>query len=215
MNKYPPLYNLLLNIQGALINAVTPELRAVTVDIDNEKALVILKFFYDGKITDELFETASIAGTETDVPGYLNDEHIIRCDSPNPLPIQGRFVFLRKEPKLPKLFKENWRPLLEVLSLKAILFLSMQEALLGKVTPELRYVCVKLEPEKKELWFYFFYDGKISEENWHLAKESIREVSSIFSEHRVHQLIKRVDFPNELPSIEDGKAIFFRRELIF
>ena len=53
---------LLLSIQGALLGSVTPNLRMVTAEGDDEEIRLI--FYYDGEISEDDYEMADIAATE-------------------------------------------------------------------------------------------------------------------------------------------------------
>lgn len=87
-----------LSLQRALLGAVTPTLRAVYVDVDESAKKLFVSFFYDGEITDELFDIVSTAMAEVDVPGYYElDEHIERSDFPEKIPDRGNLIYLRKE----------------------------------------------------------------------------------------------------------------------
>lgn len=209
-----PIHELLLSIQNALGNAVTPELRAVTADIDEKNGNIVLYFFYNGEVTERLAEIASIAGTETNVGGYLNEEHIVRLDFPKPIPIRGKLAFLRKEPVLPKYEKGNRSFLLEDTCPLSVLCLDMQEALLGKVTPPLRLVTVGVDPDKKCLRFQFVYDGAISDEDFALATAAIQEASVSFPGYEIDSRIERIDSPEET-SAYGQQAAYWRREMEF
>lgn len=89
-----------LSVIRALLGAVTPNLRAVTLKIDQKELVVKVCFFYHGAISDEDFDTAHAALTEiiSDFPdNYDLDDKVIRLDYPNPIPVDGRPVFRRKE----------------------------------------------------------------------------------------------------------------------
>lgn len=99
----------LLSAQRALLGSVTSNLRAVTIAINNNKKIVKVCFFYDGEISEEDFDTANTAITEiiSDFPPeYELEEHIERIDYPNPISINGRIAFRRKEKKF-KAIKEE------------------------------------------------------------------------------------------------------------
>jgi hypothetical protein len=209
----PPLIILLIDIQGALINAIAPSLRAVTADIDLVNKKLILFFYYDGTISNELFDFASIAATEAGVslPEYFTDDHIIQLDYPEEIPIRGKLVFLRKEPHLPNFKRESRTYLLKQTSENVVFILDLQEALLGKVTPALRLVAGKVDIEQKRLIYYFVYDGKISEEEHSLAHAAIKEASVSFPDYEIDEHIDRIDFPNER-TIHPCKAAYLRYE---
>ena len=97
--EFSELEYALLCMQNALLDAVVPELRAVTVDIDFETNTLVYFFFYDCEVSDELFELASIASTEASahMSEYFTDDNIIRLDFPQKIPVQGKLAYLRKE----------------------------------------------------------------------------------------------------------------------
>ncbi len=176
---------------------VTPQ--AVTADIDLKNKKLILFFFYDGIITDKLFDLASVAATEAGVslPEYFTDDHYVQLDYPKEIPIQGKLAYLRYEPHLPKFKKENRSYLLKQSRPSVVLLLDMQEALLGKVTPSLRRAAGEVDIENKRLIFYFVYDGKISETDYRLATAAIQESGSSFPGYIIESHIDRIDYPNE------------------
>ena len=197
---YNPLYiyTALRAVGSGLMNGVTPSLRAVTVDFDPVEKMFVLFFFYDGEITEKLLELAYLADTDTDCQSYLNTCKVIRLDSPDPIPIRGKFAYLRKEPNLPILKKESHSFLFETTTPMVVYKLDMQQALLGKVTPALRHVCVGVDFYNKQLEAYFTYDGPISEEDWNLANEAAKEASISFPGYNTKNSIKRVDFGDDI-----------------
>jgi hypothetical protein len=200
-------------MQSALLNTISPQLRAVSVDIDGVKQEIATFFYYNGEVTDELFDMASLASTEAvSLSGYFVRDHILRLDFPEQIPVQGRFAFLRKEPNLPDYKKENRAfLLLNGAPPVAVLLLDMQEALLGKVTPALRLVTVGVNSDQKELEFRFIYDGNISEEEFELANSAIREASISFPGYRANTQIERVDSPQNF-SANGKRAAYLRRD---
>lgn len=90
----------LLSALNALLGAVTPNLRAFTIQVFVQEKIVKAALFYDGKISDEDFDIANCALTEiiSDFPpDYTLEENIERLDYPAAIPIVGRLVFQRKE----------------------------------------------------------------------------------------------------------------------
>ncbi|MBS0619888.1 MAG: hypothetical protein JSS61_00305 [Verrucomicrobia bacterium] len=92
----------LLATQRALLDVVTPELRAVVVGIDNNKIEFYIRFYYDGKVSAELIDVWSSAIAEASAgldPFYGLDEGIERLDFPNKIPVPegGRFAYSRME----------------------------------------------------------------------------------------------------------------------
>ena len=210
-----PMNSLLLGLCGGLSNQVAPSLRAVVVDIDEARKILCFFFFYDGKITDELFDFATVATaeTETTLLDYTDEDQIIQLDYPEEIPIRGKVAYYRYEPHLPKFPKENRAHLLKDLKMRPVivLVLNMQEALLGKVTPNLRLVSVKVEEEQKLLKFYFVYDGGISEKNTQMANEAIQEASVPFTGFKIEKRIERMDYSKSI-TCEDFSCVYLRYE---
>ena len=90
--------DLLIASQRALLNEVVPSLRGVAVDWDNNT--IVMYFYNDGEISDELWNDYSCIGTE--VVSNFSDAHIsekiIRLDYPSKLPDHRFWVYRRKEP---------------------------------------------------------------------------------------------------------------------
>jgi hypothetical protein len=92
------LSDVLLSAQRALLGVVTPELRAVVVDLDNENNVVYIRFYYHGEVAEKLIDLWDCAVTEVisdmDVQ-YVLDERIERLDYPNPIQLAADLVFER------------------------------------------------------------------------------------------------------------------------
>lgn len=92
------IVNLLLATQRALLSEVVPSLRGVAVDWDDNTILVY--FYNDGEISDELWNDYSCIGTEI-VSSFSTahiSEKIIQLDYPSKLPKHEYWAFRRKEP---------------------------------------------------------------------------------------------------------------------
>lgn len=90
----------LLCTQRALLDAVTPELRAVAVDIDNENYEFYIRFYYNGEASEKLLDLWSCAITEASAgldPIYDLNDGIERIDYPNHIPLRGKWAYYRKE----------------------------------------------------------------------------------------------------------------------
>ena len=86
---------------------------------------------------------------------------------------------------------------------------SVQNALLGAVSPKLRVVVVRLE--EKSVFVSFFYDGEISESDRDAASCALAEIISDFPpDFELNDQIERVDFPKEVPIL--GSLVFKRKE---
>ncbi|MBI5346060.1 MAG: hypothetical protein HZB76_02835 [Chlamydiae bacterium] len=89
----------LLAAQNALLDTITPQLRAVTVDLDIEKTIFYMNFYYDGEVSDELIELWDCAESEAsaDLGLFFVESEIVRLDYPNKIPVKGKLAYLRKE----------------------------------------------------------------------------------------------------------------------
>lgn len=212
-----PFLHSLSALQEALLNAVTPQLRAVCLDLNEKTHYSSISFFYDGTLTDKLLDLSSIAIAETALPSldyYPVDDKIIRLDFPEEIPVKGRFAFLRNEPILPKFEKEGLGFLLKYPNewpLLAVFRLNMQQALLGRVSPFLRLVSLGVEEQQRHLIADFIYDGEISEKDSTLAAAAIEEACLLFPSYQIKSTIRRVDFPNE-PNPRGTRAAYLRQE---
>jgi len=196
---------ILLSVQSALTTHISPFLRAVTVDFDKHESMLTLQFFYDGEVNGKLFDLASCTSAEIDLGTFdytLNDKITTRLDYPQKIPIQGRLVYLRKEPT-PTLFQQKSAVELagDSVTLSSLLLLAMQDSLLGKITPELRRVIIGVENDSQIFDFYFYYDGEISIENWVLASSAIDDACTHFPEYSANRNILRLDFPKKFPNL--------------
>jgi len=201
---------MLFNIQEALITHISPSLRAVMLDFDQGQNLFALRFIYHGEMTDKLFDLMSCIVAEIDSEDIKTE--LIRVDEPANIPIQGRLLYLRKE-AIPTVYEQK-SPVQfvnESTPLVAVLLLGMQGALLGRVTPELRRVTIKVDENLKELDFYYFYDGEISQENFKLSNDAINEACLLFSRYLINKHILRIDFPKKIPLFGD-RVVFARNE---
>lgn len=228
----------LLAVQVALLGVVTPELRAVVVDLEQERSkeagVLYMRFYYDGKITEELEELWSCAVTEASADlgaDCFVDDEIERLDFPQEIPLRGRYAYLRyedfslsKEVRLTVQGMSNnsnsllWKRRkaqkrkfsLEKFPL-AYALLAMQTALLGIVAPSLRAVIVDFEPVTKVLYVRFYHHGEVSEELIALWNLAIVEASEdLVTKHTLDKRIERLDFPQKIPF--HGEYAYLRKE---
>ncbi|MBS0605942.1 MAG: hypothetical protein KF898_01355 [Parachlamydiales bacterium] len=210
----PPIYKLLLSIQSSLLNAVAPQLRAVLVDVDSKNTELFVAYFYDGEISNDLRTLATVAIAEIDMDpfNYVTGDIAYRLDYPEKIPVRGKLAYLRKEPVLPEINRENRSFFIEEDIWPLYIFqLDMQEALLGKVTPSLRLVTVRIDPHQRKLISNFYYDGKISDEDFRLAQAAIQDARISFPDYSIESQIERIDFPNKIP-VDGCTAVYWRWE---
>ncbi len=89
---------ILISLWGALLGEITPNMRAVYVDWDEET--IHLYFVFDGEFTDEEQEEVSCIETEviSQMPDDMYELHCMQKDAPLPIDCPGRCVYKRKEP---------------------------------------------------------------------------------------------------------------------
>jgi hypothetical protein len=89
-----------LSAQRALLTHVTPQLRAVSVDIDPVHHQVWVRFVFDGEPSESAREAASCAATEivTDyVDGWDFAEEYVNCPAPSRMEHRRICVYHRCE----------------------------------------------------------------------------------------------------------------------
>lgn len=213
----------LLYLRSALVGNVVPSLRAITLDFSEQEKMFYLYFFLDQEIDEELEELLDTICRETSDgltdPYPCNRDYAIYLPYPQPIPIRGRLIYLRNEPVLPK-FKQQkpskiWSQFLPINTLS----LDMQDALLGKVTPNLRCVSLNLKESEKTIKVTFFYDGEISPEQFEMASAAIKEGTSFFSGlffgYQIDQEIVRADYPKYIGlrrPLRENHIVYMRKE---
>ncbi len=97
-------------------------------------------------------------------------------------------------------------------TLRAVIMLSLQNALLGEIDENLRQVSVEWSEEEKRINIYFYYQGEISEENCSSANCIGGMVSGDFDEDtEVVENCIRLDAPEDIPQHMD--IAYLRKEL--
>ena len=89
-----------LSAQRALLGHVTPQLRAVSVDVDPERQRLAVRFVFDGEPSESVRDTASCAAAEmiADRPqGWTIGEDIVICRAPEPMKHLRHLVYARCE----------------------------------------------------------------------------------------------------------------------
>lgn len=209
----------LLSVQRALLDVVTPELRAVLVDISQSKeSTVFLYFYHDGEASEELIDLWQCAATEASAAlgaNFFVEEIIKRLDFPKEIPPCGKYAYLRKEENQLKDGLSHIKLEKQKTSIEPVAYalLSLQRALLGKVVPTLRAVTVDVSDKQKLLCIKFFYEGVINPEIIHSWELAIKEVAvDCGLEYKLDYEIKRIEFPNKMPFC--GRLAYERREMI-
>lgn len=203
----------LLGMQCALLREVTPELRAVVLDLNDDEGLLRVYFYHDGKVSEQradLWDCVVAEGTDLG-PGFLTETKIERLDHPQVIPLKGYFAYLRKEEGGLQ-HKKNSFPRIEIKEPSlAYAMLAAQHALLGVVTPELRAVIVDFDKEKSLLYIHFYYDKEVPKTLIDLWLNTIAEIRADFAPNSLlDNGVERVDYPLVYPF--RGRYAYLRKE---
>ncbi|MDF7675809.1 hypothetical protein PT286_03555 [Neisseriaceae bacterium ESL0693] len=91
-----------------------------------------------------------------------------------------------------------------------LLRLSIQSALIGEITPNIRRVIVNIIEKKIKL--FFFIDGEVTEDMEEEISCIETEVIADFEQgYTIETTIKRVDFPIEI-NISQGYCVYGKKE---
>jgi len=213
----------LLCIQGGLFDAVTPDLRAVVFDLYEDRKRLFLRFYYDGDVSEEDIEgwNCSITEASSGMGIRSDNEQIERLDFPKPIPFLGPnegggyLAFLRLEPGSAELDPArivHLNPMEEDDPYpEAYALLAASNALLGKISPELRAVIVEVPPGTTLFNIHFIYDGESLSEKIRLWESVGLEICSRMDPKYTCDIkITRIDFPQKISG--PGRCAYFRKE---
>jgi hypothetical protein len=205
-----PLSYALLSTLDALNGSITPELRAVVVNVKEKEKIFYIRFFYNGIVSEEIIELWSDVIGEANF--YPTDEGILRLDYPEKIPCNGSLAYYRKEPKdlvkAEKVKKSFKLPYENEKYFSANLRLAMQSALLGMVPPNLRVVCV--DYFENHITVYFYYDGKITTSEENDMNKVMTHFSKYFPYYSIYLRKYVMDYPIIPPVHKD--VVYYRHE---
>ncbi|MFZ4099426.1 MAG: hypothetical protein ACOYKZ_03750 [Chlamydiia bacterium] len=218
---YGPLH-IVLAAETALAGVVIEQLRAVSVTADPD--MIRLYFVYEGNPDEDELEEWSCAGTElhASYPSSAGGLDVVceRIPAPGPINIPGVLVYLRREDPPQQAAIVRGAMIQEVLTnappTRPYILYATNRALLGEVTPNLRYVLVDwTEPT---IHIAFYYDGPITDQDAATAARVAGRVQSWLTGAQVNAFVERLDYPNKIPLFpQDGKtrvAVYARYELL-
>ena len=204
----------LLAMQSALLREVTPELRAVVINLDKDKLIFYAQFYYDGEVSEQRIDLwdCAIAEASADLgPDCFVDSQVKRLNYPEKIPSGGYCAYLRKECNSSYCIEDLFsRVKIKEMSIGYAL-LAVQHALLGIVMPELRAVIVDFNKEEPLLYIRFYYDGEAPKTLTDLWQSAIAEAKTDFGVSCVLDGgAERIDYPKPLPF--RGRYAYFRKE---
>lgn len=249
----------LLSIQGALLDAVTPELRAVIINTSEDRSLLYIRLYYDGEVSEETIELWNCACTETTAAlrgNFFPDESIERLDYPAAITFPGRYAYLRKEgetkdiidgfvsrkfmdsnniignfihpvteesvPTTVSILHETENGKITIPAKPAAIsfetepiiaygLIAVQRALLGVVTPELRFVIVDATKQDHSFYVAMYYDKEVTKDTLALWELAISKASAdLGPQYALHAIIARLDCPQKPPF--RGSYAYIRKE---
>src|SRR5690348_11674977 len=203
----------LLAMQRALLREVTPALRVVIIDLDKDQEIFYAYFYYDGAISEQTIDLwdCAIAEASAALGECFVKSRIERRDYPETFPTTGYCAYLRAETNAYSTQKHSFLRIKIMKWSTGYALLSMQRALLGKVTPALRAVIVNMNADEKSLYVRFYYEGTMDKNAIDLWEYAIKESKGDFG----HDLfldagIERLDCPRTIPCL--GRYAYLRKE---
>lgn len=212
--------NVLYSAQRALLGFVTPNLRAVCVNMPNSEGYDLI-FYYNDPPTEDEEEFASLVDTEmlADFPDCDTNFSVQVWESPKAIPNTGICIYQRYEEVAPSVCDGNFvsnnanQKIDGIENFKKQIFVdllcSSQQALIGNVTPNLRGVQVKIDrPQQVEVFFY--YDFIPSAKEKELALNTKAKLLLDFPSQKVNLVIMEIGYPTKIP--HTGDDIYRRYE---
>ncbi len=210
------LNNASLLTQRSLWGAITPELRAVSIDLDNDNKKFFIYYYYDGEVSEKIIDLWQCATTEASAGlefFYYDVEKIERLDFPSEIPDKGVIIYYRKESKILanikktfELIKCNYTEDCFSIRIRCV----MQKAILGYITPNIRKIA--LEWWYDLIYVHFYYDSEIEKED----HENMYQVCKNLFNEVPHCCIKLLYFTIKEPIVlpHHKETIYFRYEEI-
>ncbi len=189
-------------MQNALVGEVTPELRAVVINIDLDEEIFYAWFYYDGSVSEERIDLweCVISEATAHIPECFIKSRVMRLDYPEKIPPGGYCAYMRKEEGAAEYAASAFsRVKIKEMSM-AYDRLALLDAMLGIVTPELRAVIVDFNKEQTLFYIRFFYHGEVPRILLELWQNAILKTKNDFAPNcDLDGKVERVDYPNPIP----------------
>jgi hypothetical protein len=203
----------LLSMQSALLREITPDLRAVIIDLDKNEQILYACFYYDGEVSEKMIDLWDCVICEASAslgPDCFVKAQVARLDYPQKIPSGGYCAYLRREHDV-LFYKKLFRSVKITEMSIGYALLAVQNALLGVVTSELRAVVIDFDKERSLLYIRFYYDGEVLRDRIDLWQSAIAETGAAVGTNCVLDGgVERADYPKTFPV--RGRYAYFRKE---
>ena len=207
----------------ALQLEIIPSLRAIGINWKPGQKEALLIFFHDAQIDSEVYDHYSSIETEATTysePKYRGDTILMRIDDvcshpfPKPIPKVSEVVYLRKEPGFE--FNEINRYIPDW-ACTSIIRLKINEALRGKVTPDLRQIQFRWTKPEKEALVTYIHNAPVTPEVEAHYKEIFEIATAVPWRHEEgivtpYMEVLSVPYPNPIPRNGLKEIFYLRRE---
>ncbi len=218
------LASLKIHAYIALNGMALPSLRCVGINWDSSQTDGKLVFFHDGLVDEpEEWHYGCIETEATSMrhPLYQGEQimmhlEVISCPYPMQLPEVSEVVYLRREPNTKfndvDMYVPSW-------IVDSVIRLKVNEALRGKVTPELREIHLTWDETNTKALITFIHDGAITKETSEHYQEIFEIATATSKEWKrdvkavIPQLdIKAVPHPEKIEKPKNLDRLYSRKE---
>lgn len=201
------LMSLQMTMQRALLGRVTPNLRAVCINLNED--LIRLTYYYNDPPSDYESNLAIMAGREVTkevrFPQYRVSYHIHIHPCPHKIPQNGVCVYRRYESDLCANKKIKTK-LMDIASIK----LSMLHALVGRVTSNVRAIYVYALDDCAHLIYY--YNESPSKKEHELAAQVERDFIADYSPQEYSSKLQFIIHQSPQKINSNGICVYARHE---
>ena len=191
-----------------------------------EKKKADLLFFHDDQTVNEdiacEYNCIEVEATSMGLPRFNNEEvnmfiQIIPLSSPKPLPEVSEIVYLRHESGVQFQEINTFFVSCEPSGITTSIRVKVNEALRGKVTPDLRHIQFRWTKSEKEALITFIHNAPVTPEVEAHYKEIFEIATAVPWRHdegvvTPHMEVVPIPYPQPLPNKGPKKNFYTRRE---
>lgn len=217
------LIDIKCSVQRALIGYITSNLRSVCVNIDENEKITLI-FYYNEEPSEDERELASLTDTEFisdfSLPEFDTDAKVLVLPYPKPIPKSTAMIYKKYEGNVSvsltekfinffsKKDKQNQVNLEDETVYQGKLICTIQDALLGKITENLR--SISEDNADDTVFFTFYYDKEPSEKEKELFLLTEQQFKNAFK-IKVQFKICSFSYPKRIP-LPNKRVIYERYE---